>query len=867
MRNSTNLRNPSRRLFAVLLSLASTTLFTTPVLAQSITTNGDISPADNPFEVGDRGIPVDGSTIAFAGVNNQGNPLDFDGTVLVDEDGTVVGQRNYERAANVQVGRFSTGQMLMTAGAVLRFGDLTIGGSVLTGSNTSANNLDPMDAAFGDGSTSANGYVEISGIGTIYNNHPFIVPTEFQPIAGGTRTIFTVPDTFNPDTRFAGGVVGPSDLITNINRENEANNEYDLYVGLTGNGTLNITEGGRAEIHDGVFAGLGPAAVGTINVSGGGSYLGAYGLKDISGVAAAPNTAQPTLIGTYGHGILNITEGGKVDSFNGAAIGAFDAAGDDPDGTEDNLGSGYVRVDGQGSVWRVLLDSQGSQDNENDSGLAVGQYRSGNDLDADDDLDDLFAMGALELNEPTQSSAILSIRSGGLVLVTDDTVDTGMDEDVDMRIGRPGEVHLAGGRLIVGDRLDNDGLIRTGTNDPITGNDYGDGRIEVGSFLNSPFGEIRVRASEQLTIRSTGDNEAQKTISGGATADVTYFYANIGKIEIIGDQAVGKAEVDFERDFDRSENGTPMDDRFKNLFFAAVPDPDAPGGFRNVRGQIKSQDANIFFGSNMLNQGLFDFIGGDNLVVGEVENDVTGDIFIVNESHVTFQDDFVNNGSILLKDDSDVTFLDDFTGAGPMAFAIGGGAAGNDVTKMSIAGDGTFAASSTFSVGLDALTNLMAGASYDIIDVAGLVSDGGLSPSFLPDLSGQGLFVDYSVFGSPFFGAAGSGSADSVTLVLRAIVATVGADFNGDGIVDLADLAIWQANFGLQMGAVGQLGDADGDGDVDARDLLIIQMQLGGPGMGSASGGGSFIASVPEPTSGMLLLAGLLAAAGLRRRC
>jgi hypothetical protein len=47
------------------------------------------------------------------------------------------------------------------------------------------------------------------------------------------------------------------------------------------------------------------------------------------------------------------------------------------------------------------------------------------------------------------------------------------------------------------------------------------------------------------------------------------------------------------------------------------------------------------------------------------------------------------------------------------------------------------------------------------------------------------------------------------------------ADFNKDGQVNGADLAIWQSSFGTSA-----LGDADGDGDSDGADLLLWQRQI-----------------------------------------
>ena len=47
-------------------------------------------------------------------------------------------------------------------------------------------------------------------------------------------------------------------------------------------------------------------------------------------------------------------------------------------------------------------------------------------------------------------------------------------------------------------------------------------------------------------------------------------------------------------------------------------------------------------------------------------------------------------------------------------------------------------------------------------------------------------------------------------------------DLNGDGVVDLADLAILLAHYGETSGISYADGDLDGDGDVDLGDLALL---------------------------------------------
>lgn len=107
---------------------------------------------------------------------------------------------------------------------------------------------------------------------------------------------------------------------------------------------------------------------------------------------------------------------------------------------------------------------------------------------------------------------------------------------------------------------------------------------------------------------------------------------------------------------------------------------------------------------------------------------------------------------------------------------------------------------------------------------------------------------------------------DSVLVTFAGLAAgPMGADFDGNGIVDAADLAIWQANFGTTgpLGSLDALGDADSDGDVDGRDFLRIQREFGGPGVEPIVAN---LVSVPEPSALVLLLSAGVACFARRRK-
>lgn len=75
----------------------------------------------------------------------------------------------------------------------------------------------------------------------------------------------------------------------------------------------------------------------------------------------------------------------------------------------------------------------------------------------------------------------------------------------------------------------------------------------------------------------------------------------------------------------------------------------------------------------------------------------------------------------------------------------------------------------------------------------------------------------------------------------------IAGDFDGNGMVDAADLAQWEGDYGINGDS-----DADGDGDSDGADFLVWQQNFGtGVAMAANS------TAVPEPAACLLLSMGL----------
>ncbi|HMP07858.1 MAG TPA: autotransporter-associated beta strand repeat-containing protein [Lacipirellulaceae bacterium] len=152
-----------------------------------------------------------------------------------------------------------------------------------------------------------------------------------------------------------------------------------------------------------------------------------------------------------------------------------------------------------------------------------------------------------------------------------------------------------------------------------------------------------------------------------------------------------------------------------------------------------------------------------------------------------------------------------------------------------------------------------------------------LSSGALLDLNFAGtdvirsLYIDGESQAAGIWGAVGSGAEFTssllagtgllnVTTYVPPLVPIPG-DFNGDGLVDHDDLAIWSQNFGRQGDATFADGDANGDQNVDGADLLVWQRHLGAGEPTSPAAAG-----VPEPGTGALALGAAISILWRRRR-
>jgi hypothetical protein len=717
-------------------------------------------------------------------------------------------QTRWELNADIIVGISlpQGGRLEIDGNSKLRFQDLILGGQGDVGGVT----------------LNGNGRVLITGEQALYSNNPNSIPPGF-----------------------------PSNFASDPSVARDPNVGFDLIVGQFGVGAMEIRGGGRAEIQDAVIVGDELGSTGELVVDGFASLLASGGFDGGSPTELDPHQM---VIGRRGFGRMIIrnsavvvseappTQGTSTTANVGAAIGnrAFD---DDP---PELGGTGIVTVNGPSSMWVI------------GGSLQIGGFHDAvQGLSSDVDGDNVeYAVDSGTGTLYVEDGALVRIR---FALEADET-----DDDLLLAIGRFGELNLSGGIVEIGGgtedgstednvRVLNDGVIAGG------------GRIETGVFINRFFGEMRINPGDSLVVEASAEfiNAAQ---------DIPPM-ANFGNIEVLGSEDL-YAELEFERALD-----VPLEpiQPFLNLRTERPPPPDAaPGDFYG--GLISAQHSRLRFRSGILNSGMIAFTAGDNYVTGNVINIVDPNfppdagiiVFRGPDTKVVFENDLACVVGICdfgAGVTVDVLADHSFLTAGNLKITLNP----TNPTHITSAGDVGIAGKLTVSMSGFSPGSLMIGDSFEIISFSGSIGGVDLSDPLRPivDLSVPPLFTELVMPNLMTLGLPADAvlipefTLSSVLLTIRSLLGFIGPDFNGDGIVDFADLAIWKANKGIVSGATVLQGDANGDGAVNGLDYFIWFAQLGGPPMPGAGGAGS----VPEPTGvAMLAMTGMLALTCRRRR-
>jgi T5SS/PEP-CTERM-associated repeat protein len=614
-----------------------------------------------------------------------------------------------------------------------------------------------------------------------------------------------------------------------------------------------------------------------------------------------------TIIGRQGTGNLWITNGATMSSQVfaadgngtlgpvGASLGStsFTTLTNGGTGQIDSGGLGIATVDGVGSKWTISGSLQvGGFDNGTGTG---GVFTTGGDPEGDN-----VAYGS------QAGRGILNVNNGASINVQNSigvvAGGGGTQPSLLLAVGHFGTVQLNGGTIQVGSPVGNAGGGQNqATPDTVQvindGIITGTGRINTGVFRNRYFGEVRVNAGQSLVIDSS--SQFQTVVNQASVEPLS----NYGKITVTGN-VNAQAQLEFVR--------TPLDPQgnqpvrpFVNLPLGGTPATPPPPQPAFTGGQISAQYATLRFGSGLENHSMLAFTAGTNDVFGRTvsvglelinpsgdPDDTNGDTAQVLVSGpgttAVFHDDlaFGPGSDLNLVDGGKVVVLNQhsFTMGGnlgiqlsyahPSLITVGG--------DVGIGSTGGVSNDLDISLASDVLQTLKHGDSFQIISFMGDIGgvDTTLPTSPIIDYTAAPLFNDISISPDVFalhhlvpqveFAAQGVYINFLDPSMVGPGSGAVAPDFNGDGVIDLADFAIWKSHVGTLSGASVLDGDADGDGDVDGLDFLKWQRNVGKPmpwnGAGAGSGSASNAAAVPEPASLALLVCGGFAAVMFRRR-
>lgn len=331
--------------------------------------------------------------------------------------------------------------------------------------------------------------------------------------------------------------------------------------------------------------------------------------------------------------------------------------------------------------------------------------------------------------------------------------------------------------------------------------------LEVGRFLNGSItvGSGGLMVSDTTTI--AGGNSSRGEVFVQGTPSSTGNWTNAGDVFLGGTDSAAGGEA------------------FLRLFL---------NGRAEIGGQLK------IWGDGLLH------ITGGRLLVDEIDHSEGGEFDfesgLLQVNH--FDGDMLNEGGTLAPgpDAGTTTIIGDYTQQtdATLAIDIGGTSPGVTYDLVNISGDAILNGDLQLTV-IDDFQPESAD-SFTVLSADSLIGvfDNVLSGQRLLTIDGSGSFVVNYGIGSPL---------DETRVVLSAFEPSdiLAGDYNGDGVVSAADYVVWRNNLGETV----ELPGDTTPGVVTQQDYDVWVLNFGN----SASGSGSQLAAVPEPTATLLIIA------------
>jgi T5SS/PEP-CTERM-associated repeat protein/autotransporter-associated beta strand protein len=241
------------------------------------------------------------------------------------------------------------------------------------------------------------GTATVDGTGSAWANRNDL----YVGYAGAGRLSITNGGVVSSDDGYLGFNAGSTGMAVASGTGSKWNLSEDLYVGNSGCGTLSVTSGG------------------TVNCSGFGVYVGnnagATGIVTVDGAGSACQFSGAGLfLSSYGNAVLNITNGGAVNSFDGF-VGGYSGS------------TAVAAVDGPGSNWTaanvyVGWTAKGTLEITNGGAVSNGDctvgYSSGSmgSVTVDGTGSTWTNTGTIYVGYNSNSNGTLNITNGGAVL-------------------------------------------------------------------------------------------------------------------------------------------------------------------------------------------------------------------------------------------------------------------------------------------------------------------------------------------------------------------------------------------------------------------------------------------------------------------
>ena len=568
----------------------------------------------------------------------------------------------------------------------------------------------------------------------------------------------------------------------------------------------------------------------------GGNVFG-LGLVQIAGLNSEWAIEDYLIVGDQGQGFLELVSGARLSTAGTNGAGEYDLLVGNVEGSQ-----GFITVSGFGSLL-VNVD------------VSIG-HESFGDVQI---LDRARMETRLSATIGTVADVSQNVLGQGYVLV--DGLGTRWNVGV---IETPGD-STDGMDLILGDEgrgtleITNQARVRVG-NDTILGNEddaYGEVIVTGRNSQLWTFNDMFIGISE-----TTVPPAPPSTSVGTGVVNINDY----GIVRTDGDTFIAaRGTVNL-------NNGTlltPLVDNQGGIIRGSgVVDADLVinnGDIRNAASVANLRERLLFTG-NVQNEDNIESIGGEIEFLGAVTNvDADSEIF-GKDAILRFRGGLTNNAGATITLRNSIVEVGTFTNNGNLVILPNGASAGGGST---MAANVTLASTSIFDVTLgDSFSQLLVTGSATM----GGVLDLGLAGGYTPQAGDSFSILNAASVVGTFASVISPGALWNVTYNPKSVVVTyagaapigVGADFNGDGIVNGDDLAVWKSNFGKGSNppppALQSEGDANGDGVVDGNDFMIIQRQWGGPPAVPT------LAAVPEPNSVVLAMAALAIPMACRRR-